>query len=65
MAKYYATLCLKDGNHYITIHAATRLEAREKMFASAYGNQWAFLYDETEKPAAIDAFCCTELQVIS
>ncbi len=54
--KFYATLCLGDGGGYVTIEANEREEAREKMFNSKYGKQWAFLYDESERAEAIDAF---------
>lgn len=53
---FYATLCLGDGGGYVTIEAADREAAREKMFNSKYGTRWAFLYDETERAEAIDAF---------
>lgn len=53
---FYASLCIKDGAGYVTIAAPDRESARAKMFASKYGTQWAFLYDESEKPEALDAF---------
>lgn len=56
MAKFYASLCIKDGGGYVTIEANEREEAREKMFTSKHGTQWAFLYDESEKVEALDAF---------
>jgi len=56
MTKFYASLCLRDGGGYVTIEATEREEAREKMFNSKYGTKWAFLYDESEKPEALDAF---------
>ncbi len=56
MAKFYASLCLGDGGGYVTIEANEREEAREKMFNSKYGTQWAFLYDESQKAEALDAF---------
>lgn len=54
--KFYASLCIKDGGGYVTIEAPDRESAREKMFNSQYGTQWAFLYDESEKKEALDAF---------
>lgn len=56
MPKYYASLCIVDGGGYVTIEAADRESAREKMFNSKYGTQWAFLYDESQKAEALDAF---------
>ena len=56
MTKFYASLCLGDGGGYVTIEANEREEAREKMFDSKYGTKWAFLYDESEKAEALDAF---------
>ncbi len=56
MTKFYASLCLGDGGGYVTIEAPDRETAREKMFDSEYGTQWAFLYDENEKAEALDAF---------
>lgn len=56
MAKFYASLCLGDGGGYVTIEAPDRETAREKMFSSNYGKQWAFLYDESQKAQALDAF---------
>lgn len=54
--KFYATLCLGDGGGYVSIEAPDRESAREKMFSSKYGKQWAFLYDESERAEAIDAY---------
>ena len=56
MANFYATLCIGDGGGYVTIEAPDREVARGKMFASKYGKQWAFLYDESEKAEAIDQY---------
>jgi len=54
--KFYASLCIKDGGGYVTIEADDRESARAKMFNSSYGKQWAFLYDESERAEALDAF---------
>lgn len=56
MPKFYASLCIKDGAGYVTIEADDRETARSKMFDSKYGKQWAFLYDESERSEALDAF---------
>lgn len=64
MANFYATLCLGDGGGYIRIEAPDRETARAKMFASKHGKQWAFLYDESEKPDAIDQYGTQEVGVI-
>lgn len=53
---FYASLCIGDGGGYVRISAPDRESARAKMFASKYGTQWAFLYDEGEKPEALDNF---------
>lgn len=63
--KFYASLCLDDGGGYVTIYAKDREEARSKMFASKYGKRWAFLYDESEKPEALDVFSQKEIDEIS
>ncbi len=62
--KFYASLCLGDGGGYVTIEAPDRETAREKMFDSEYGTQWAFLYDESEKPEALDYFDQREVNSI-
>jgi hypothetical protein len=62
--KFYASLCLGDGGGYVTISAADREQAREKMFASKYGKLWAFLYSEEEKPEALDVFEQKEIDCI-
>lgn len=64
MANFYATLCLGDGGGYVRIEAPDREAARAKMFASKYGKQWAFLYDESEKPEAIDCFGMQEVAAL-
>lgn len=64
MKKFYASLCLGDGGGYVTIHAETREEARSKMFASKYGKNWAFLYDESEFDDALGQFNQQEKGVI-
>lgn len=64
MKKFYATLCLGDGGGYVTIVAPDREAARDKMFASKYGKRWAFLYDESDKPEAIDQFDTKEVEAI-
>jgi hypothetical protein len=56
MKHYYASLCIGDGGGYVTIEANSRDEAREKMFASKYKTQWAFMYSEEEKAEALDAY---------
>ena len=61
--KFYATLCLMDGNHYVTVNAENREEARAKMFRE-YGERWAFLYDEDEK-YKIDAHDTTKIAEIA
>lgn len=64
MNKYYATLCLGDGGGYVTILAPDREDARQKMFQSKYGRNWAFMYDEAEKPQAIERFNLQERDVL-
>lgn len=54
--KFYASLCLGDGGGYVTIEANNYDQAREKMFASKHGKQWAFMYNESQKAEALDAF---------
>jgi hypothetical protein len=56
MPRFYASLCIKDDGGYVTIEAKDYTEAREKMFNSKYGTQWAFMYDESQKKEALDDF---------
>jgi len=56
MPKFYATLCIEDGGGYVTIEAPDMEAAKRKMFASLYGRQWAFMYDETGRYDSIDRF---------
>ncbi len=56
MQNFYATLCIGDGAGYVRIEADDYWQARDKMFASKYGERWAFMYTEAEKPEAIDKF---------
>ncbi len=65
LSKFYASLCLDDGGGYVTIYAKDREEARSKMFASKHGERWAFLYDESEKPEALDRYNQREIEVIN
>lgn len=60
MEKFYASLCIKDDGGYVTIEANDMNEARDKMFASEYGKQWAFMYSEVDKAESLDAFNQTE-----
>lgn len=64
MAKFYASLCLGDGGGYVTIESDDRETAREKMFNSKYGTRWAFLYDESERAEALDAYDQREMDSI-
>ena len=56
MPKFYASLMIKDGGGYVTIEAKDEIEAREKMFSSKYGKEWAFMYDESQKHDCLDVF---------
>lgn len=60
MPKFYASLMIKDGGGYITIEADNMGAAREKIFASKYGKQWAFMYPEEDKAEALEDFGQTE-----
>jgi hypothetical protein len=64
MAKFYASLWLSDGGGYVTIEAENRSEARKKMFASKYGKQWAFMYDESEFEEALGQYGQQEMGVL-
>jgi len=65
MPKFYASLMIKQGGGYVTIEANSRRHAREKMFASKYGEQWGFMYDESEKADSLDAYDQTEVDTIA
>jgi hypothetical protein len=56
MPKFFASLCIGDGGGYVTIEADNYDQAREKMFASKYGKQWAFMYDESQYEEALARF---------
>lgn len=47
---------LKDGGGYVTVNADSYEQAREKMFSSKYGKEWAFMYDESQKHDCLDVF---------
>jgi len=53
---FYASLMLKDGGGYVTVNADSYEQAREKMFSSKYGKEWAFMYDESQKHDCLDVF---------
>lgn len=65
MNRYYATLCIGDGGGYVTVFARTMAEARQKMFDSKYGVNWAFMYSEDQKTDAIDQFDEQEVDQVS
>lgn len=52
---FYATLMIKQGGGYVRIQAGSEVEARNKMFASKYGKEWAFFYTSLEDMHETDA----------
>lgn len=62
--KFYATFGWNSTlrNNYVEVPTETEdpEEAQEKMH-EAYGQNWAFLYDEVDKPTCIDQYFLKEV----